>query len=59
MPADAAAARLGNDEHPRLETGRKQADAISLYRAAGFAERGPFGAYPDAPMSLFLEKRLD
>ena len=43
----------------RLETGRKQAEAISLYRAAGFVERGPFGAYPEAPMSLFLEKRLD
>jgi putative acetyltransferase len=43
----------------RLETGRKQAEAISLYRAAGFVERGPFGAYPDSPMSLFLEKRLD
>jgi len=43
----------------RLETGRQQAEAISLYRAAGFVERGSFGAYPNMPMSLFLEKRLD
>ncbi|MEK0084826.1 GNAT family N-acetyltransferase [Benzoatithermus flavus] len=42
----------------RLETGGRQPEALGLYRAAGFAERGPFGDYPDDPLSIFMEKRL-
>lgn len=42
----------------RLETGVKQPEATSLYRAAGFHFIGPFGNYKDAPMSVFMEKRL-
>lgn len=42
----------------RLETGGRQPEAVALYRAAGFVERGPFGDYPDDPLSLFMEKRL-
>ena len=42
----------------RLETGVKQPEATSLYRAAGFHFIGPFGHYKDAPMSVFMEKRL-
>jgi putative acetyltransferase len=42
----------------RLETGVKQPAALSLYRAAGFAPRGPFGAYVANASSLFLEKML-
>lgn len=42
----------------RLETGGRQPEAVALYRAAGFVERGPFGDYPNDPLSLFMEKRL-
>lgn len=40
-----------------LETGSSDyfAAARSLYRSAGFAERGPFGAYADDPHSVFME----
>jgi putative acetyltransferase len=42
----------------RLETGIKQPAALSLYRAAGFMPRGPFGVYVANGSSLFLEKTL-
>lgn len=42
----------------RLETGIHQKAAIGLYRAAGFEITGPFGDYPDDPLSVFMEKRL-
>jgi putative acetyltransferase len=42
----------------RLETGIHQPEAIALYRAAGFQERGPFGIYRPDPLSLFMEKEL-
>ncbi len=42
----------------RLETGIHQPEAIGLYRAAGFIERGPYGGYAPDPLSLFMEKRL-
>lgn len=42
----------------RLETGIHQPEAIGLYRAAGFVERGPYGGYAPDPLSLFMEKRL-
>ena len=42
----------------RLETGIRQPEAIGLYRSAGYAEIGPFGAYRPDPLSLFMEKRL-
>ncbi len=41
-----------------LETGAAQAQALSLYRRAGFVPRGAFGGYPDNGLSMFLEKRL-
>lgn len=41
-----------------LETGDSLAAAHRLYQRGGFAFRGPFGAYPDAPESRFMEKRL-
>lgn len=40
----------------RLETGNLLHDAHRLYARHGFAPRGPFGDYPDAPSSIFLEK---
>ena len=42
----------------RLETGIHQPEALGLYRAAGFVERGPFGEYGPDPLSVFMEKRL-
>jgi putative acetyltransferase len=42
----------------RLETGIAQPEALRLYRAAGYVERGPFGAYAADPFSLFFEKTL-
>src|SRR5713101_2925931 len=42
----------------RLETGIHQAEALALYRGAGYAERGPFGEYTSDPLSHFLEKVL-
>lgn len=42
----------------RLETGIKQPEALGLYRKLGYRERGPFGAYSNDPLSVFMEKRL-
>ncbi len=42
----------------QLETGPQSLGALALYRAAGYAERGPFGAYAPDPFSVFMEKRL-
>lgn len=41
-----------------LETGNLLHAAHRLYARAGFIERGPFGDYPAAASSLFMEKRL-
>ncbi|MBV9566263.1 MAG: GNAT family N-acetyltransferase [Bradyrhizobium sp.] len=41
-----------------LETGIRQPEAIGLYRAAGYRECPPFGAYQIDPLSLFMSKRL-
>ncbi|MCO6384774.1 GNAT family N-acetyltransferase [Oceanicola sp. 502str15] len=43
----------------RLETGNSLASAHRIYGKAGFVQRGAFGDYPEAPSSLFMEKRLD
>lgn len=42
----------------RLETGVRQPAALALYRRLSYAERGPFGAYREDPLSVFMEKRL-
>lgn len=42
----------------RLETGIRQPTALGLYRAVGYAERGPFDGYDPDPLSIFMEKRL-
>jgi len=42
----------------RLETGIHQREALGLYRAVGFVERGPFGDYGPDPLSVFMEKLL-
>jgi putative acetyltransferase len=43
----------------RLETGIRNAEAVALYRRAGFCERGPFGSYRPDPLSVFMERRLE
>lgn len=42
----------------RLETGNSLHAAHRLYERHGFLQRGPFGDYPDDPVSLFYEKVL-
>jgi putative acetyltransferase len=46
-------------ELARLETGPYQPEALRLYETAGYQRRGPFGAYRDDPLSVFMEKRLE
>ncbi|MCP5083174.1 MAG: GNAT family N-acetyltransferase [Alphaproteobacteria bacterium] len=42
----------------RLETGHLLKQAHALYSKHGYFRRGPFGDYPDDPLSLFMEKPL-
>ncbi len=42
----------------RLETGIHQPEALGLYRAIGYINRGPFGEYSEDPNSVFMEKVL-
>ena len=42
----------------RLETGVSQLPAVGLYKQFGYQVRGPFGEYPDDPLSIFMEKTL-
>lgn len=42
----------------RLETGTLLHEAHRLYARHGFVRCGPFGDYPDAPSSIFMEKPL-
>jgi len=58
LAAAEAHARQAGCRQALLETGRDQAEAVRLYRAAGYTERGPFGGYPDNGLSLFMAKPL-
>ena len=42
----------------RLETGNVLYAAHRLYARHGYVTCGPFGAYPEAPSSIFMEKAL-
>jgi putative acetyltransferase len=42
----------------QMEVGTRNTDGQSLYRKAGYRERGPFGSYKASPISLFFEKAL-
>ena len=42
----------------RLETGIHQEPAMRLYERYGFVRVGPFGDYPDDPLSVYYELRL-
>ena len=39
-----------------LETGPTQPEALIVYERLGYKYRGPFGDYPDDPLSVFMEK---
>lgn len=54
---EAAAAERGCREI-RLETGPRQPEALAFYRREGYAPCGPFGAYPEHPLSVFMAKTL-
>ena len=41
-----------------LETGVRQAEAMALYRGAGFSDIAPFGEYAHSPLSVCLTKSL-
>ncbi|MEO5934805.1 MAG: GNAT family N-acetyltransferase, partial [Duganella sp.] len=41
-----------------LETGPSQPEAMGLYERQGFIRCGPFGDYPDDPLSVFMRKDL-
>lgn len=53
-----AEARARNHTVLRLETGNALGAALRFYTNAGFTERGPFGDYPEAKTSIFMEKTL-
>ena len=55
IESEAARARLAV---MRLETGIHQAEALALYRSAGYVDCEPFGEYRRDPLSRFMEKRL-
>lgn len=42
----------------QMEVGIRNTDGQSLYRRAGYRERGPFGSYEASPISLFFEKSI-
>ncbi len=41
-----------------LETGRRQPEAIALYRSAGYAEVASFGYYADEPEAVHLGRTI-
>lgn len=47
-----------NLEWLKLETGNLLHAAHKVYARHGFEVCGPFGDYPDAPSSIFMQKRL-
>jgi len=42
----------------KLETGPRQPEALSFYSKQGYRTCGPFGSYPEDPLSVFMEKNL-
>ena len=58
LQASEAAAREQKLRVIQLETGNRNVAALRLYHGCGYHDRGPFGAYPDNGVSVFLEKTL-
>lgn len=42
----------------KLESGPYQPEALGLYARCGYDLCGPFGAYSDDPLSVFMQKKL-
>jgi putative acetyltransferase len=42
----------------KLESGPFQPEALGLYARCGYQRCGPFGAYADDPLSVFMQKTL-
>lgn len=42
----------------KLETGPYQTEALGLYARCGYDRCGPYGAYADDPLSVFMQKTL-
>jgi putative acetyltransferase len=40
------------------ETGPYQAEALAFYAKQGYERCGPFGAYPEHPLSVFMCRHL-
>jgi putative acetyltransferase len=53
-----SAAHLRDCRELRLETGPFQPAALAFYETSGYKRRGPFGAYTDDPLSVFMQKSL-
>jgi putative acetyltransferase len=53
-----AASLIAGCEELLLETGPYQPEALAFYSKQGYTRRGPFGAYPDHPLSVFMGKHL-
>ena len=41
-----------------LETGPYQEEALAFYSRQGYSRCGPFGDYPDHPLSVFMRRQL-
>lgn len=53
-----SAARARGCRTLMLETGPYQPEALAFYARQGYARCGPFGDYPDHPLSVFMRKQL-
>jgi putative acetyltransferase len=53
-----SAAHLRDCQELMLETGPYQPAALAFYETSGYKRRGPFGAYTDDPLSVFMQKSL-
>ncbi|HEX3486340.1 MAG TPA: GNAT family N-acetyltransferase [Micropepsaceae bacterium] len=51
-------ARKAGLEELKLETGIRSPAAIRTYERLGYRQCGRFGNYPEAPLSIFMEKRI-
>ena len=53
-----SAARTHGCETVLLETGPNSHQALAFYDKQGYERRGPYGAYPDHPLSVFMGKQI-
>ena len=53
-----ATARAQGCETVLLETGPYSHEALGFYARQGYARCGPYGDYPDHPLSVFMRKQL-